>query len=208
MVQHIEIQFFGPITSFVFLKDVSHIEIEQWENFQKMSYRNRMQVLGPDKVHNLTVPVVGGRNQKRLTWEVEIDYSTPWVNDHWRTLESLYNRSPFFLHYAPGLKTLYNSKPKYLWQLALESLNWTLDQIKWKRELGFSKEWLPQEQNTDSMDLRGKFLPKNRHQFLIEPYQQVFGNRFENNLSILDLLFNLGPETAAYLSRQVRFKPI
>jgi hypothetical protein len=200
MNQLIEIQLFGPISSFAGIYNIKNIELEQCESYQKMGYRNRFQILSAGGVLNLSVPLVGGRDQKRPTWAMEVDYTGRWQKEHWRTLESNYNRSPFFEFYAPSLKLVWDGKPIHLADFCIETLQWTLKQLKWNGTItlsnSFVKEALP-----GTLDARNHFLPKNRLTYLMPEYQQQFGIRFEQNLSILDLLFNFGPMATDYLNK-------
>ena len=100
MNQLIEIQYFGCIISFVPAYREKHVVFEQYESYQKMSFRNRCQVLGAGKLINLSVPLLGGRDQKTAITQIKIDYGQDWATQHWRTLESCYNKSPFFIYYA------------------------------------------------------------------------------------------------------------
>jgi WbqC-like protein family len=199
MKQNIEIQLFGPIIGFSVLHKITHIELELCETYQKMGYRNRFQILTAGGVLNLSVPLVGGRDQKRETRDVEIDYSGRWLQEHWRTMESNYNRSPFFEFYAPSIKPIFEKRPAKLSDLCVDSLQWTLKQLNWAGQLSFSQRF-EKEVDNDVYDFRNRFLPKNRLNYPMPKYQQQFGIRFEPNLSILDLLFNLGPHSTAYLN--------
>lgn len=199
MKQLIEIHLFGPIMSFSLLDRVTNIEIELCESYQKMGYRNRFQIVTAGGVLNISVPLVGGRDQKRETRDVEIDYSGRWLQEHWRTLESNYNRSPYFEFYAPSLRMLLEKKQIKLSALCVDVLQWTLKQLKWTGEISYSQRF---ESKVDDnvYDFRNRFLPKNRLIYPVPEYQQQFGVRFEPNLSILDLLFNVGPHSRAYLN--------
>lgn len=201
----IESQLFGPVISYVHQIRSTDIQIEQYESYQKMSYRNRFQLLSPHGVQNLSVPLVGGRDQKgRLSTEVEIDYSGRWLAEQWRSLESWYNRSPFFFHYGPSIKILFEEKHKCLFDLALSSQRWALRQLGWKGEISLTASWeQTYSPGTEVEDCRNSFLPRNRQNFRLQPYQQVFGYHFESNLSVLDLLFNLGPKAGTYLLNQI-----
>jgi hypothetical protein len=199
MKQLIEIQLFGPIISFSELYRLTNIEIEQYESYQKMGYRNRLQILSAGGILNLSVPLVGGRDQKRPTLDMEIDYSGRWLQEQWRTLESGYNRSPYFEFYAPSLQKVWEKKPAKLSVLCVDALQWTLKQLKWMGEISYSK-CFEKEVDNNVFDMRNRFLPKNRQSFQMPEYQQQFGKRFEPNLSILDLLFNCGPQAIPYLN--------
>src|SRR6188768_243256 len=94
-----EIQYFGCVCLYKHLISSKHVVFEQYENFQKMGFRNRCQVAGPLKVIDLTVPLVGGRDQKTLITGIWIDNNSRWQWQHWRTIESCYNKSPFFFYY-------------------------------------------------------------------------------------------------------------
>ena len=195
----IEIQFFGPVAAYRALMPARRVELERYECFQKMSYRNRMQLLGPHGVQNLSIPIVGGREKKGVPiMEVEVDYSGRWMAEHWRSLESWYNRSPFFFHYGPMVKELLEQQPPLLWDLARNSQVWALRQLGWEGVLAETEQWntlLPE----GGKDYRNHFLPRHRMAVAVPPYQQVFGTGFESNLSVLDLLFNLGPDSYNYL---------
>lgn len=198
MTQLIESMYFGCISSFSALYNADIIELEYDETFQKMSFRNRCQILGARKVINLSVPILGGRDQKSFTKEVLIDNTQKWQLQHWRTLESCYNKSAFFLHYAPGLHQIIFGGHTQLWDLNEAALRWTMKHLRWKGIITHSKEYI-KDLPPDVGDCRNRFLPSNRNHFQLIRYQQVFGEGFENNLSILDLLFNLGPQAGAYL---------
>jgi hypothetical protein len=197
--QLIEIQYFGCICFYVEAIKNKYLILEQCETYQKMSFRNRCQILGPDKVINLTVPLVGGRDQKALISEVCIDNSQAWQTQQWRTLESCYNKSPFFLHYRDGLHALLFKKYETLWELNEATLHWVFSKLKVSAEVGYTSKFEKQPPG-DCIDLRNQFLPSSRKSFGLTAYQQVFERPFETNLSILDLLFNLGPQSKGYLS--------
>ena len=198
MKQIIELQYFGCINAFVTLYNATHIILEQYETFQKMSFRNRCQILGSGKVIDLSIPLIGGRDQKAFSKDILIDNSQNWQQNHWRTLESCYNKSAFFEHYAPTLQALLFGKQDKLWQLNEAALRWVLQCLKWQGTISLSEKF-EKKMTNEVVDSRNIYRPANRLSVQIPPYQQVFGSAFEPNLSILDLLFNLGPQAAGYL---------
>jgi hypothetical protein len=179
-----------------------YVVFEQYESYQKMSFRNRCQVLGAGKLINLSVPLLGGRDQKTAITKIEIDYGQDWPTQHWRTLESCYNKSPFFLYYSDSLRELLTSRYPTLWDLDLASFNWVNAKLGNSMKAGFSERFEKQT-GEGTIDYRNRLLPANRETFTLEPYQQVFGSSFQTNLSVLDLLFNLGPQSREYLMRQM-----
>lgn len=111
----VDIQYFGTINWIFTSFQYSNIEIEQYETYQKMSFRNRCVVLGGNGPVNLSVPLEKGRGQKTLMKDVKICWRGNWQVQHWRTIESGYNRSPFFDYYRDGLWDLLQKKRFSSW---------------------------------------------------------------------------------------------
>ena len=197
----IDIQYFGSINWINTLFQYSNIKFELYESWQKMSFRNRTLVAGSHGPISLSVPLENGRNQRILLKDVKISHQQAWEKQHWRTIVSCYNRSPFFEYYADSLEKLFEKKQEFLLDLNMEILQWVYNMLKQEVNLGFTEEYLPVY--TESMtDLRGFFMP-NKLQSLPKGliYQQVFQDRtgFLENMGILDLLFNNGLNAKALL---------
>ena len=201
MNQLIEIQYFSPVVAFVYAKKYPNIILEQYEHWQKMSFRNRCQVLGANKIINLSVPIIGGRDQRNFTHQIKIDNGQNWQVQHWRTLVSSYNKSPFFEHYAASLQSILFQPYSTLWELDLAALTWSLKQLKIPHTISYTRAFNP-EANSECLDLRNKISPRKMDKIL-PPYHQVFGDTFVPNLSVLDLLFNLGGHANGYLETLV-----
>ena len=103
-----------------------YIRIEQFESFQKMSFRNRYIISGANGLSSLTIPVVGGREQKKLIKEIEVDYTTNWRTNHWRNIVSSYSKAPFFDYYKDDVQKLLFSNVKSLFVLNNQILIWVL----------------------------------------------------------------------------------
>lgn len=167
------------------------------EHFDKMSYRNRYRISGANNSILLTVPLVNGRNQHTPMAEVLIHNAERWQVQHWRTLVSVYKRSPYFEHYEPELKRLYEQEFTQLLDFNRTGMQWVLRQLK----PGFTTEETSvylKEYGDEVTDLRAlkKYAPA------FKKYYQVFEDRigFVPDLSILDLLFSEGPGVVDLLS--------
>ncbi|MBX3255838.1 MAG: WbqC family protein [Chitinophagaceae bacterium] len=184
------------LASFIYYKiliNASYIELEQYENWQKMSFRNRCLIAGANGVLSLSVPVAGGRNVNLVVKEVKIDNMQNWQAIHWRSIFSAYNRSPWFEFYRDELELFYTRKFTFLWDWNLELMNWVLQKMKMDIPVHFSGHYRKQVTGDDIIDMRNKIVPRDLPHFNTDcpPYNQVFVSRhgFIPNLSIIDLLF-------------------
>ena len=191
--------YFGNIAYYSIYSKASTVVFEPHEHFIKQSYRNRCAIVAANAQQNLIVPVQ--RKQKRnAIKQLEIVYAESWQRVHWGAIVSSYKMSPYFDHYEHIFHPFFNEyKPDTLWEL-----NEKGHQIV-KEILNLSRN----ESTTDSfqknypIDYRDKMKPLDHFQlsFEHENYQQVFEDRhgFQKNMSILDLIFNEGPNSASFL---------
>jgi hypothetical protein len=105
---------FPPVQYFSKLVRFEKIYLEQFENFTKQTYRNRYEILGANGVISLIVPVVKGRGRKIKIRDLRISYDTGWQRNHWRTIFSAYNSSPFFEFYMDDIQPLFEKPYKFL----------------------------------------------------------------------------------------------
>ncbi len=184
----------------------STIYIEACENYQKQSYRNRCHFYAADGKQSLSFPITHSEGtHKHLISEVLIDYSKPWVLQHKRAIISAYRTSAYFEYYQDELFAILDSKPERLLDLNTRLLEFFLDKIGIKAEIRMTENY---SQNTDCEDLREVIHPKRPDNILEKlelnkPYFQVFAEKhgFIPNLSIMDLLFNEGPDSIIYLKK-------
>ncbi|MDD2382443.1 MAG: WbqC family protein, partial [Mariniphaga sp.] len=115
--------FFPPVQYISKLVLYEHVYIEQFENFSKQTFRNRCVISGANGPVSLIVPVVKGRTQKTGIKDLQISYDTEWQRNHWRTIFSAYNSSPFFEYYSDDLQPFFEKRGKYLLDFNLEALN-------------------------------------------------------------------------------------
>lgn len=175
------------------------IEIEQWENYQKQSYRNRCYIYGANGRQYLGIPVCKVPDSKMPVRDVVIDYSRPWQKIHWKSIESAYRLSPWFEFYADEFIRFYAQeyRKKFLFDLNAELTEVVLGLLKIPVKLKYTSCY--EKDVKAAADYRESIHPKRRlskpdPNFTSMPYPQVFDSKygFIPNLSIIDLLFNEG----------------
>lgn len=198
----IENQYFSPVILFKILYKIKYVEFEQYETYQKASFRNRMMIASPYGPVTLSIPVLGGRNTRLPVGEVEIDHRQPWRSHHLKTLKNYYNRSPWFGHFLPELEEMYLGEPVPLladWNR--NCFSWACRQLSIPAIITGTTVYQKEVDEREYLDLRGKLLPSNYEKpddvRLSKPpvYHQVFEEKtgFLSNLSVLDLIFCTGP---------------
>lgn len=194
--------YFPPIHYFSFLVNSEEIFFEKFENFIKQTYRNRCIILTANGILNLSIPVKKSGKLKTLIKDVEIDYKTKWQKNHFKSIESAYKSSPFFDFYIDDLIIFFEKRYKFLYDYNLEIINSLKDILMIDFEIKETSDFIELEKNNFN-DLRYSFSPKYVEKTAINypKYNQVFKEKFDfiPNLSILDLIFNLGNETCDYL---------
>lgn len=194
-------EYFGPVSSYVAKYEADHIFIEHCENYQKKSTRNRTLLLSPNGVITLSIPLTAGKNNKCPISEVEISYDQDWIEEHCQALLSCYGKSPYYEYYIDDITNI-------LWQKnsSLLVLNNLLTNYC-KKSLGIDTGLIPTENykkqiTEEGLDLRGLSFEKRKPMMPpAKQYRQVWDDRFDfvPGLSVLDLLFNHGPESGYYL---------
>lgn len=194
---------FGPIQYFTHLANVNEAIIETDCNYSRQTYRNRFVILGANGVIPLTVPVEKKHNKKIVTREVKIAYDSPWQDLHWKSIVSAYNSSPYFLYYRDDFEPIFHKKWKYLMDLNMASTELVKECIDIDTQLLPTQNYYSPTES--DLDLRDVIHPKIRWQkdpyFQPIPYRQLFNleGEFIPNLSVLDLIFNKGPEALLIL---------
>jgi hypothetical protein len=179
-------------------------EIEQWENFQKQTIRNRCYILGANGVQKLHIPVLHEKKIKIFIKDLKICYHEPWQRIHWTALESAYNKSPFFEYYKDDFRKIIFSNKVFLLDLNTELLELILKIIRMEIKINFTTTF---EKNYPENDFR--FLSYSKKVLTANPgiqsysYPQVFSYKFgfTPGLSIVDLVFNEGNACNSFLSK-------
>ena len=198
MVQKIMVPpYFGPIS---YWKQIinSNILWDVHQNYVKQSYRNRTFIHSANGLHKLTIPVKHSKIKFSML-NAEIDNKIAWQKNHWRSIQTAYSSSPFFEFYKDSLEQVYNKKYTYLLKFNFDMIKLVFDWLDIENKIKLSKEY--KVLYDDSLDLRKKIENQKHSISKNKIYNQVFfeKNGFLNDLSIIDLIFNEGPNSLSYL---------
>ena len=186
--------YFGPILYYAILLQYPNCSIELHEHFVKQSIRNRCNIYGANGKLQLTIPKKRKASDKTIIKEIQISYKESWQKEHWNAIVSSYNSSPYFEYYKDEIQPYFEKEERLLIDLNCKLQAVILRILQEEKDIKTTTEYLHQ----------GDFLDLRNHKWNLgkkEKYDQVFMEKhgFIANLSILDLLFNLGPESADYL---------
>jgi hypothetical protein len=187
-----DLQYFGSIHFVKTLMENRNVVFDLDAPFTKRSFKNRMVIVTSQGPLMLTIPIVGGRDQKTPMKDISIAYDIPWCAQHLKSINTSYKRAPYFEYYEESLTALYAKKPAKLVDFLLQCSDWLQTQLKMKWDMHLAHHQV-------DIDLVLKYydpwLPKNYKQHNGLPkYQQVFSDQldFVTNASILDMLFCVG----------------
>ena len=193
--------YLAPVEYYQQLYRAGQVVIEQHDHYVKQTYRNRCMIASANGLQTLSIPIVKPDSPKCLTRDIRIATHGQWQHLHWNAIVSAYNSTPFFEYYADDFLPFYEKKSNYLFDFneQLRALICSLLDIS--PVVSYSAEYAAVFQ-PDTLDLREAIHPKKKSVIQdFKPYYQVFDRKqgFQANLSIIDLLFNMGPEAIGWL---------
>lgn len=188
----------GNISYYKAFLQAKAVTFEIHGHFEKQTFRNRCEILGPNGIQKLTVPTVK-TGQRRPFHSVQASYAENWQKLHWKSLEAAYRSSPYFEYYEDRFRPFYKEKTDLLMDFNLRMHEEILDILGIVKSHSFTNHF--ETATSDYTDLRDAFEPSKVRGFEHRTYLQVFTDRhpFAYNLSILDAIFNLGPRTLELL---------
>jgi hypothetical protein len=188
-----------PVEYFSLIYSADEVLVEREENYLKQTYRNRCYLLSANGKQTLTVPVYLGSIHKTALKNIRIDYSKRWQQVHLRAMSTSYKASPFFEFYFEDIERTILKNHEFLIDLNSGLTEVILKILGIKTSIAYTGTFIPL--GTVDYDFRYKITPKLQSEFTIKEYSQVFNfsSGFVSGLSILDLLFNMGPDSSHYL---------
>ncbi len=187
------------------------IIIERYDHYQKQTYRNRCIIYSANGPIALSIPVLKGPSHKVMVKDLRIDNGRSWRKLHRKGIESAYRSAPYYEFYIDEILPFFEKSYDYLLDLNLQIQQVMMDNLQLEPELTLTTAF-EAETAEDAMDYRELIHPKKEFSadpyFKPEPYEQVFSDRFGfiSNLSIMDLLFNKGPDAVSVLEKSIRRK--
>lgn len=200
--------YFPTISHFIAIANAKTVSFEAADNFQKQTYRNRMFIYGANGKLLLNIPTKHNKEGNKTSYyNTEIENIEDWQKQHWKSIVSAYKSSPFFEYYEDEIKDIFITPQTSIYQLNITIFKILCECIEIEVNIDFTTSFIKKYNTQTHIDLRSLVRSKKETPIKLEAYTQVFGDKhgYLNNLSILDLLFNEGPNTLNYLEQQNKF---
>ena len=194
--------YFASIEYYMLLTNANNVLLERCDYYVKQTYRNRCRIATANGVMDLSIPVEKPNGNKTLTRDVRISEHGDWQQNHWRAITSAYNSSPFFEYYADDLAPFFEKKHSFLFDFNEEIQQTILNLLDIHPKISYTEAFLS-NYGKEVADFRETIHPKIESKVVFKPYYQVFQQKFGfiPNLSIIDLLFNMGNEAVLVLNQ-------
>ena len=191
--------YLAPVEYYSYLFRAKKAIIEIHDNYQKQSYRNRCIIAGANGPLPLSIPIEKPETLKCQMKDIRIAEHGNWRHLHWNAIVSAYNSTPFFEYYEDDFRPFYEKQYTFLHDFNEELRQLIFRLIGIGTTVNYSKEYV--QDTSEIADYREIIHPKRTSSFVTKPYYQVFAGKhgFLTNLSVIDLLFNMGNESRLYL---------
>jgi len=190
--------YFSPIYQFQKLVQADEAIFEVFDNYQKQSYRNRLRMYSANGILTLSIPVKHNNGKRQLTKDAKVENSIKWQKNHFNSIKTAYQSSPYFEFYEDDLAPLYEKPQKFLLDFILKTQELTIEMLQIDLKIEQTTAYLDYTKDVDARYLADAKLEKTFPQI---QYKQVFEIKhgFIPHLSIIDLLFNEGPNAYSLL---------
>ena len=201
--------YLAPVEYYAQLMNSDRCFIERYDSYIKQTYRNRCFIAGPEGRQILTVPVEKSDSPKCLMKDVRISDHGNWRHLHLMALESAYGNTPYFEFYRDDFVPFYERKFEFLVDFDMELCHMVCRLLDIEPDIRLTDDYKTAFVDGEH-DFRDVIHPKKDYreadaEFHPAEYYQVFGRQhgFLPNLSIVDLLFNMGPESVIILKKSI-----
>jgi hypothetical protein len=191
--------YFPSIESIKLMIHANDLMFEIQDHFKKQTYRTRCNIYSANGLLSMNIPIKHQKLEHQYTKDVKVENDFQWQKNHLKTLQNAYRSSPFFEYYEDEIVKIYSEKQTFLIDFIFKTIDLSFNLLQKNINYSKSKEYFPLNHYED--DFRNLVEAKIPRYTELKSYHQVFSQKygFIPNLSILDLLFNEGPNSYEFL---------
>jgi hypothetical protein len=194
--------YFPTILQMTAVSQAKKVVLEVHGNYQKQTYRNRTYIAHNNGKLLLNIPIKHNKQGIRQNMDsatIENDFS--WQSHHWKSIQTAYRTSPFFEYYEDDLQPIFTKPASSLLNLNIQIFDLLCELLGLQIVISKTQKY---EQVSKMIDLRPLIEVKSGVNYKFDMYTQVLQEHhgFLPNLSVLDLIFNEGPNALNYLETQ------